>query len=150
MLRKNEIRDDLWLKKTNLNKQTDKESIILNFKKIKETEELYEAFEQEKNNVSGKPSYLTNYHLDKVIEIYCPESTELWQKVRNFEQGVRNIAAHEIVGFDRERAKRDGGHDPQEILQIMAKMSRTDLNLYQRICDETLREIDSNNPNPKS
>ena len=71
------------------------------------------------------------------------------QKVRAVEEGIRNLAAHEIVGLSDEGIKRRVGYTPDEIMNLCFKMasyagiplSETDKNIYDYMNDEIVNML---------
>ena len=68
------------------------------------------------------------------------------QKVRAVEEGIRNLAAHEIVGLSEDGIKRRVGYSPDEIMNLCFKMasfagislSENDKNIYDYMNDELI------------
>ncbi|MDR1448074.1 MAG: hypothetical protein LBI63_03820 [Candidatus Ancillula sp.] len=121
------------------NKNTSKKSRILDVEKVKNNPRLRNIF----RDVLEKPNkpYYYNAHLLNLLDEQDVDD-RYYNKIKvvvNFESGVRNLAAHEIIKIDENRIIRDCGKSPQEILNIMAKLTNSELNLYDNINQEIIR-----------
>lgn len=99
-----------------------------------------------------KYSYILSDHLKTILVALVPNNIkliELSEKIRNVEESIRNIAAHQIVSIDEEFIKNKTGFNSIEIVNMLKNAFKyTKINIkkeywdsYEKMNDEIIREL---------
>ncbi|MBQ9609039.1 MAG: hypothetical protein IJV15_06290 [Lachnospiraceae bacterium] len=99
-----------------------------------------------------KYSYILSDHLKTILVTLVPNNIkliELSEKIRNVEESIRNIAAHQIVSIDEEFIKNKTGFNSIEIVNMLKNAFKyTKINIkkeywdsYEKMNDEIIREL---------
>lgn len=120
--------DSSWMKK---HKREDGTVVRrIDSRKVLQSPELSECLPK---ITSGSDPYISNGHLEALIERFCPDVYRQVKSLRSLEEGARHLVAHTIIRIDKNALEKRGGMTLNSALEMLFCLNEVEPGLYRRI-----------------